>query len=189
MSGKVAETQDRVMQALEALRKVLEEEQERLNDPAVSGLAQLIGSDRLQLVKWMLGEVKKLEETWQSGEAPAKEVHFRRRGGERLPRGKSLPEKFYRPLILTALIETGGQGRAKEVLERVFEMAKPHLQSKDLENIPSGTGKRWHRKANWERYRMVRDGLLRSDSPQGIWELTEKGWEEAKKLLEREMGE
>jgi hypothetical protein len=32
---------------------------------------------------------------------------------------------------------------------------------------------------------MVQEGLLRSDSPQGIWELSEKGWEEAKRLLEQ----
>jgi restriction endonuclease Mrr len=92
---------------------------------------------------------------------------------------------FYRPLILKALAEMGGQGRAKEVLRRVFEMAEPYLSDKDLEPVPSGTSKRWEKRANWERYRMVQEGLLRSDSPQGIWELSEKGWEEAKRLLEQ----
>jgi hypothetical protein len=36
---------------------------------------------------------------------------------------------------------------------------------------------------------MVRDGLLRADSPQGIWELTEAGWMEAKKLIAGETQE
>jgi hypothetical protein len=34
--------------------------------------------------------------------------------GERLPKGKSLPQSFYRPLILKALAEMGGKGRAKK---------------------------------------------------------------------------
>jgi len=59
------------------------------------------------------------------------------------------------------------------------------LSDKDLELVPSGTSKRWEKRANWERYQMVQEGLLRSDSPQGIWELSEKGWEEAKRLLEQ----
>jgi hypothetical protein len=29
----------------------------------------------------------------------------------------------------------------------------------------------WENNAQWERYVMVQEGLLRSDSPQGIWEL------------------
>jgi hypothetical protein len=64
-------------------------------------------------------------------------------------------------------------------------MAEPYLSDKDREPVPSGTSKRWEKNANWERYRMVQERLLRSDSPQGIWELSEKGWEEAKRLLEQ----
>jgi restriction endonuclease Mrr len=68
-------------------------------------------------------------------------------------------------------------------------MVKPHLSPVDEERLPSGNGYRWHRKANWERYYMVREGLLRDDSPQGIWELTETGWREAKKLIAGETQE
>jgi len=109
--------------------------------------------------------------------------------GERLPKGKSLPQSFYRPLILKALAEMGGKGRAKEVLERVFEMAEPHLGPEDRSFLKTSNEFRWRRKANWERYLMVRDGLLRPDSPQGIWELTEEGWREAKKLIAGETQE
>lgn len=27
----------------------------------------------------------------------------------------------------------------------------------------------------WERYRMVREGLLKQESPRGVWEITEQG--------------
>ncbi|MFA0732613.1 MAG: hypothetical protein LKKZDAJK_000140 [Candidatus Fervidibacter sp.] len=182
----MSETQDKVAQALEMLRKALEEERERLNDPAVSELVHLLRNDRLTLVEWMLNEVGRLEGVWREGKAPTSgKTCTKRHEGRRLPRGESLPRDFYRPLILKALAEMGGQGRAKEVLRRVFEMAKPSLSDKDLELVPSGTSKRWEKRANWERYQMVQEGLLRSDSPQGIWELSEKGWEEAKRLLEQ----
>ena len=172
------------MEAFEALQKALEEEQERLNDPAIAELLRMLGNERLRLVEWMLGEVQKLAAIWREGKAPV-QVKTReiKPAGERLPRGKSLPQSFYRPLILKALAEMGGKGRVKEVLERVFELAKPYLSPVDLEFVPSRSEERWSNRVKWERFNMINDGLLRSDSPQGIWELTEAGWREAKRLM------
>jgi restriction system protein len=48
------------------------------------------------------------------------------------------------------------------------------LKSVDYEKLPSGVKIRWQNTAQWERYKMVQDGLLRSDSPKGIWEITKK---------------
>ena len=31
----------------------------------------------------------------------------------------------------------------------------------------------WQNNAKWERFRMTKEGILCSDSPRGIWELTE----------------
>jgi len=173
-----------VMEAFKALQKALEEEQERLNDPAVTELLRMLGNERLRLVEWMIGEVQKLAAIWREGKAPV-QVKTReiKPAGERLPRGKSLPQSFYRPLILKALAEMGGKGRVKEVLERVFELAKPYLSPVDLEFVPSRSEERWSNRVKWERFNMINDGLLRSDSPQGIWELTEAGWREAKRLM------
>jgi len=180
------EGQDKVLEAFEALQKALEEEQERLSDPTVAELLRRLGNERLGLVEWMLSEVQKLAAIWREGKVPTSgRTCTKKHEEKRLPRGESLPMDFYRPLILKALAEMGGQGRAKEVLRRVFEMAEPYLSDKDREPVPSGTSKRWEKNANWERYRMVQERLLRSDSPQGIWELSEKGWEEAKRLLEQ----
>jgi hypothetical protein len=66
----MSETQDKVAQALEMLRKALEEERERLNDPAVSELVRLLRNDRLTLVEWMLNEVGRLEGVWREGKVP-----------------------------------------------------------------------------------------------------------------------
>ena len=176
--------QDKVAEAFEALQKALEEEQERLNDPTVTQLLRMLGNERLRLVEWMLGEVQKLATIWREGKAPVREIN---RGRDRLPRGESQPQSFYRIFILKALAEMDGRGRTKEVLERVFEMAKPYLSHSDFLKI--GNVPRWHKNANWERYWMVREGLLRPDSPQGVWELTEAGWREAKKLMASETQE
>ena len=189
------EGQDKVLEAFEALQKALEEEQEILNNPAVVELFRRFRNDRLRLdrlrlVEWLLSEVQKLAAVWREGKVVVQSKPIgTRRMGKRLPKGKSLPQSFYRPLILKALAEMGGKGRAKEVLERVFEMAEPHLGPEDLSFLKTSNEFRWRRKANWERYLMVRDGLLRSDSPQGIWELTEAGWMEAKKLIAGETQE
>ena len=175
--------QDKVAEAFEALQKALEEEWERLNDPAIAELLRMLGNERLRLVEWMIGEVQKLAAIWRDGKAPDQtNTRKRKHAGERLPKGKSLPQSFYRPLILKALAEMGGRGRAKEVLERVFEMGEPYMNSEDRDPLKSNA-LRWHKNVNWERYSIVRDGLLRRDSPRGIWELTEVGWREAERLM------
>ena len=177
-----------------ALKKALKEEQERLNDPTVAKLFRIVGNERLRLVEWLLSEVQRLAAIWRKGKAPdrAKPRKGKRRGKGRRGRTRKRgghPNRFFRPFILRALAQLGGRGRAKEVLELVYQMVKPHLSPVDEERLPLSGGYRWHRKANWERYYMVRDGLLRDDSPQGIWELTEEGWREAKKLIAGETQE
>jgi len=184
------EGQDKVAEALEALQKALEEERERLNDPTVAELFRMLGKERLRLVEWLLSEVQRLAAIWREGKAPVQvKPPKTKRMGERLPKGKSLPQSFYRPLILKALAEMGGRGRVKEVLERVFELAKPYLSPIDLEFVPSRSEERWSNRVKWERFNMINDGLLRQDSPHGIWELTEAGWREAEKLMAGETQE
>jgi restriction system protein len=36
---------------------------------------------------------------------------------------------------------------------------------------------RWKNRVMWRRYVLVKQGLLKADSPRGIWELTKEGWE------------
>jgi len=97
-----------------------------------------------------------------------------------------MPMSAFRPYILKALAQLGGRAREAEVLERVWEMVRPQLTEIDLEWLPTGNDYRWRKKARWERLKMKQEGLLRDDSPRGIWELSKKGWQEAMKLLEGE---
>lgn len=62
-----------------------------------------------------------------------------------------------------------------KVLEKVEVKMNQLLDSVDYKKLPSGVRIRWHESAEWEKYKMAKDGLLRSDSPKGVWQITEKG--------------
>lgn len=96
--------------------------------------------------------------------------------GSRLPRGERTPEEAFRLPILRALVAMGGQGKMTEVLDRVYQEMKSRLKPVDLKPLPSDARtRRWRNTAQWERQSMVEEGLLRNDSPRGVWAITEKG--------------
>lgn len=95
---------------------------------------------------------------------------------KKLRRGSKTPQSKYRIPILRALTDLGGRGNVNEILERVYEKMKEVLNSVDFETLPSGGDYRWRNTAQWARNTMVhKEGLLRNDSPRGIWEITKKG--------------
>ena len=94
---------------------------------------------------------------------------------KRAPRGAMLAQTAYRLPVLQALVEMGGQGRTGDVLDRVGELLEGQLGGLDHGLVPSGTDIRWRNKARWARNTMVKEGLMASDSPHGIWEITERG--------------
>jgi hypothetical protein len=53
------------------------------------------------------------------------------------------------------------------------------LSPVDYEKLPSGTGVRWQNTAQWALFELVKQGLLKSDSPPGVWELSYKGIQQA----------
>lgn len=85
------------------------------------------------------------------------------------------PQEAYRIHILEALVEMGGKGQMKAVLEKVHEKMEDKLTPKDHEPLPSGTAIRWKNSAQFQRQSMKEEGLLKSNSPWGIWEITKKG--------------
>lgn len=89
-------------------------------------------------------------------------------------RKRTLRQAFRIP-ILEALMELGGKGDVDDILKKVEIKMKGTFKPVDYEKLPSGIMIRWQNTAQWERYVMVQDGLLRPDSPRGIWEITEEG--------------
>ena len=104
-----------------------------------------------------------------------KDINKKRRSEERLHRGLMTPQSQYRIPILQSLIELDGRGEVNEILDRVYEKMKDILNEYDLEQLPSGQDYRWRNTSKWARNTMVNEGLLRKDSPYGIWEISEKG--------------
>jgi len=101
---------------------------------------------------------------------------------ERARRGETTPQTAYTLPILESLIEMGGSGKMRDVLDRVHDKMKNKLTPKDLGKVPSGTAIKWKNTAQWDRQRLKTEGYLKKDSPFGIWEITEEGRKSYEKL-------
>ncbi|MCX7666047.1 MAG: winged helix-turn-helix domain-containing protein [Gemmataceae bacterium] len=104
------------------------------------------------------------------------EDHTERRNLGRLRRGlRTREEAYYRP-ILQALQTLGGSARMQQVLDLVLQSMKGILKDVDFEMLASEPDlPRWKNSAQWARNSMVKEGLLRNDSPRGIWQISEAG--------------
>jgi hypothetical protein len=90
-----------------------------------------------------------------------------RRKRSQLPR---TDKQILRGCLLKALKAKGGKASIHEVLDWMEEHLKDRLQPGDLETHPSGAVV-WQRNTHWERFSLVQEGILKSHSPRGIWEL------------------
>jgi len=131
----------------------------------------LIDSRRqLEILKdmWsdLVGERNVLRDQ-KSGGRPA-------RAGSQALNGRITPREAYVVPILVALDEKGGKGDSAQVVRRVGELLADRLTDHDRGLLKTG-GIRWQNYARWARQSMKEQGLLRSDSPVGIWEMTDKG--------------
>ncbi|MBI2302433.1 MAG: winged helix-turn-helix domain-containing protein [Armatimonadetes bacterium] len=94
----------------------------------------------------------------------------------RLRPGERTPEEAYREPILRILEQLQGRGPARLVLEEVHRRMAAHLTPADLQATASNPRlPRWRIAAQRMRLEMIREGLLRADSPRGVWELTDAG--------------
>jgi len=78
-----------------------------------------------------------------------------------------------RKLIIQCLKARGGRARISEVIADLGVQLGGKFLPGDLVLRKDGRTIAWQNNAQWERLRMRHEGLLRSDSPQGIWELSE----------------
>jgi restriction system protein len=63
-----------------------------------------------------------------------------------------------------------------DILTGIEQLMKSVLKPVDYEPLPSQPDSpRWRNTAQWERDTMVKEGLLKSNSPRGVWEITEAG--------------
>jgi predicted CopG family antitoxin len=98
------------------------------------------------------------------------------RGENRITRVRgAIPQKEYCIPILEALVEKEDKAEQKEVFDIIERKMGGRFGNLDIAILRDGYTKRWQKNAAFQRFRMVREGLLKSKSPWGVWEITEKG--------------
>ncbi len=94
----------------------------------------------------------------------------------RLQRGIRTREAAYFKPILQVLSQMGGAGEMSDVLERLPKVMKGTLTQVDYEPLtPDSEVPRWWNTAQWAHSAMRQAGLLKADSPRGVWEMSEVG--------------
>lgn len=104
------------------------------------------------------------------GDEPVRPVRRRSR------RGLKTPEAAYLRPILEVLIDLGGSGEVNDVLDRVYARVKDQLNDQDHSVLPSDSlTPRWRNTAQWARNTLREQGLVRGDTPRGVWTITDHG--------------
>ena len=108
----------------------------------------------------------------------------RDRRAARPGRGGRIALEELRQPLMESIYEMGGSVRAGVLRPVLREHLSSRLTAVDLEPLASGE-ERWWSAIRWERHKLVEEGLLRSDSERGTWELSEKGASVVEKRLDR----
>jgi hypothetical protein len=184
-----AQANDDVGAALHLLRDALAEEAQRINAEGARAMQSgdyPTAEGALDFAKRLLSfrsKVESLEKEWDELEQfrdrssdEVQEIVSKRFFGRRKKGEITGHMELCRPL-LEVLIEMGGRGKTKDVLDRLGEKLKPMLKAKDYEHHQSqGHQIRWRNTAQWARNQMVNeDGRMKKGSPNGIWEISDAG--------------
>lgn len=110
------------------------------------------------------------QEEKEQASTPGKPTKRVTKSRQRQPR---TGDQVLREYIIAALRSLGGRGKIVDIMERMATQLNGKLLPGDLAWRESTAEYAWQNNAKWERYRMIQDGLLRSDSPRGVWELSE----------------
>jgi restriction system protein len=174
--------------ALNLLREALGEEEKRIRWEGSQAMAKGdydTAEAVLEFAKRLLAFTKKVEglsKEWQGLEklrddaTPEVQEIVSKRFFGRIGKGEITPHMAYCRYILEVLIEMGGGGKTKTVLDRVGEKLKAVLKPKDYEHHKSSNQIRWRNTAQWARNTMVNDdGRMKKGSRNGYWEISDKG--------------
>jgi hypothetical protein len=119
-----------------------------------------------------------IDDSTPAGASPAGGAPERLQSGAKLGRraspGSILPEREYELPILEELIARGGSAHATEITNAVGERMADRLTALDREKLDSGDI-RWRNRVQFTRLTLKRRELIASDTPRGVWEVTEKG--------------
>lgn len=86
-----------------------------------------------------------------------------------------LPDSEYELPILKAIADAGGRRPTREVLDVVGDVLKDRFTELDGQPIRDGGPPRWQNRTQFVRLRLVKEGLMKEDSPRGVWEISPQG--------------
>ena len=92
---------------------------------------------------------------------------------ERATRGSIAPESIYVEPILRILSEKEGRAPKRELLDELGVRISDQLLPADHEMM--GNEERWRKRAQFVRLALIKQGLMKADSPRGVWEITDEG--------------
>jgi hypothetical protein len=87
-----------------------------------------------------------------------------------------LPE-YYIPILSVLYESDDGKLTVQECIEQIEPMVSDILKEDDRKPLKSTGELRWHNNAKWARNDLRKLGYISSNSPRGIWEITEEGIE------------
>jgi restriction system protein len=179
---------DDVSSALTLLRDSLTEEEQRIR---AEGATAMKGGDYdtaasvIEFAKRLLTFQKKVEalvSEWEELEdlrdaaSPAVQEIVSKRFFGKKKKGEITPHPEFCRAILEVLVEMGGAGKTKLVLDRVGSKMQGILKPIDYEFLKSGEKQiRWRNSAQWARNAMVNEDGRMAKTPTGVWEVSEKG--------------
>lgn len=92
------------------------------------------------------------------------------RTGTRIKGGNFVSRDILKRTLIEVLKTLGGSASKKCVEDEMEKRLRRILTDADYEPVGDGT-ERWRKSTEWIRLRLVHEGILKVNSPRGIWEL------------------
>lgn len=132
-----------------------------------------VSAEAMQVLNQFADELEELLKGLKARLGRSSEGDPTKKKRSRRPRSPKTPKATLRELIVEALRHHGGTCRRNDVLEYMEQRLTGKLLPGDLEWRESSRDYAWRNNACWERNQMTKDGVLKTGSPHGIWELSE----------------
>lgn len=182
-NNEVLSAIDKVLEELHAIFLELNKASEQLFNKAEFDRASKI-INQIKSVNSIKTKVLTLREEWlQIDQSPVdsetgKETLTHTEPTQILEPGLRTPNRAFHLPILKTLVQLGGAGSVQSILNQVHKMMRDQLNIYDYQSLSSNPRAiRWENNAQWARLKLVKQGYLASDSPRGVWAITEKGRE------------
>jgi hypothetical protein len=89
-----------------------------------------------------------------------------------------LPRQHYGLPILRTLEELGGSAVTHQVLQRVFQLMEAAHELREIDKSRRSDGQfYWDNRTQDMRRELINKGLMKEDSPRGVWEISDAGRE------------